>query len=95
MTSRKMALVGTAQGPWINIRNMTPLRVKVDMPEGAQVAVFVTEGSSVQDVGRVTLIDTPGEHAIPSGTWAHVYVSKGNPSDVLCAFLCRQVVNAL
>ena len=95
MTQRKVALVGTADGPWINIRNMEPLSVKVDMPTGVEISVFITQGQNQSDTGMFRSITKPGEHELDCGVWAKISVTKGDPAAVLCTFYSRQEVPCL
>ena len=90
MTQRKIALVGTATGPWISVRNMRPLSVKVSMPAGLQVQVFVTAGEHQDDTGKMLIITEPGEYPLMDGNWARVYVMGGKPDAVLCTLYSRK-----
>jgi hypothetical protein len=95
MSQRKVALVGTADGPWVSVRNMSPLSVKVDMPENTEVRVFVTRGDSREDEGKLAIITKSGEHPLMSGTWAKITVALGDPSAVLCTLYSRQEAECL
>jgi hypothetical protein len=81
MATRKVALVGCVEGPWVNTVDLRKPHLEATMPEGTELEVWI---SGVEAV----VVTRPGVHPLPRGRWGKVFVTRGDPERVLCNFVC-------
>ena len=89
MATRKVALVGCTEGPWVNTVDLRRPQLEATMPEGTELEVWISGAEALRVVRA-------GVHDLPLGRWGRVTVTKGDPTQVLCNFICggRNAVGA-
>lgn len=88
MASRRIALIGTNEGPWVDIsRIKNPVLRVCKLPSHGKVVVTMklSDGDSF-----FVALDANGDHSLPVGSWAQVSVRNCTQHFTVCEILSKK-----
>ena len=91
MPSRRLALLGTAQGPWICTNGVQRPQARiVGRPNGLKVVVFVCYDSTISRESAIEEleVDVSGPHILPEAPWMRVS-APGAPKTMIVEIISR------
>lgn len=86
---RKVALVGTREGPWVSLQGMTRPHIRATIQPGTKLRIEHLNGQPEKKLLDLT-VTRAGLHELSWGAnFARVLVVEGEHESVLCDFICH------
>lgn len=83
--AERIALLGAAVGPWIDLSELTqPLLKVAGLPEGGMLTIVL------RDPDKEVIVNLNGEHPVPEAGWARIMCQISGRHMTVCTFISRK-----